>query len=200
MTGQDQGRRTALVVVDVQADFCEGGALAVAGGIEVARAVTAWASGQRSRYAAVVATRDEHEAPGGHFAPAGQEPDYQESWPPHCVAGTPGAELHPALSVELDAVFAKGRFGAAYSGFEGTTAEGTDLASWLEARDIRAVHVVGLATDYCVAATARDAHQAGLRTTVLADLTAGVAPETTAAAQAALAEAGVEVVASRSLP
>lgn len=188
------------MIVDVQRDFCEGGSLAVAGGAEVARAISAWAAEARERYAVVVATRDEHESPGAHFAGDGQQPDFRETWPPHCVAGTPGAELHPELSVELDAVFDKGRFGAAYSGFEGTTSDGTDLASWLAARGVEAVHVVGLATDYCVAATARDSHEVGLHTTVLVDLTAGVAPETTAAAEVALAEAGVEVVRSRSRP
>lgn len=190
------GPTTALVIVDVQRDFCEGGSLAVAGGAEVASRVTAWVRTQGSRYAAVVATLDRHEDPGDHFAPAGQEPDFRQSWPVHCRLGTKGAELHPDLDVPLDAYFAKGRHGAAYSGFQGATADGAALEEWLRSRDIQAVHVVGLATDYCVAATARDAHLAGLHTTVLADLCAGVAPVTTAAAEKALTETGVSVVTS----
>jgi nicotinamidase/pyrazinamidase len=195
-TRTDPAARTALVVVDVQRDFCEGGSLAVPGGAEVARRVTAYVAAHRDRYAAVVATRDEHVNPGSHFS---DHPDFVESWPPHCVAGTPGAEFHPALEVRFDAVFAKGRDAAAYSGFEGFAEDGTDLRTWLERHGIRAVHVVGLATDYCVAATAKDARRAGFETTVLTDLAAGVRPETTTAAVEDLADAGVRVATSDAL-
>ncbi len=191
-----QGVATALLVVDVQRDFCEGGALAVAGGAEVARRITGWVAAHRDRYEAVLATRDEHEDPGSHFAPPGQEPDYQETWPVHCVAGTPGAELHPDLAVSPDAVFSKGRWAPAYSGFDGSAPSGETLAEWLRGRGIEAVHVAGIATDYCVSATARDAKEAGLHTTVLADLTVGVDPERSAASLAALAEAGITITSS----
>jgi nicotinamidase/pyrazinamidase len=194
-TGGDR-RPTALVVVDVQRDFCEGGSLAVAGGAEVARRISAWVAGQRGRYQATVATRDEHVDPGPHFS---VDPDFETSWPPHCVAGTPGAELHPDLHLSPEEIFAKGRFAAAYSGFEGTAGDGTALADWLRARGIEAVHVVGLATDYCVAATARDALAFGFGTTVLTDLCAGVDRLSTAAAEESLSAQGVEVTTSAEL-
>lgn len=191
--------RRALVIVDVQNDFCEGGSLAVAGGSAIAAAITDWLDEHADRYAAVVATADWHEDPGSHF---GDPPDYRDSWPVHCRAGSDGAAFHPAVQgavEQADAVFRKGRDRAAYSGFEGyaVTAAGTagpDLAHWLRERHIEAVDVVGIATDHCVRATALDAVAAGLRTRVLLDLTAGVADDTTAAALVQLAEAGAELV------
>jgi nicotinamidase/pyrazinamidase len=182
--------RTALVVVDVQNDFCEGGSLAVAGGAEVAERVSARLAGGGFDHA--VATRDQHVDPGGHFA---DSPDFVSSWPPHCVVGTPGAELHPKLAVDrLEAVFDKGERAAAYSGFEGRTADGTGLAEWLRARQVGAVEVCGIATDHCVRATALDAARAGFETTVRLDLTAGVAAASTQRALAELAAAGVRLV------
>jgi len=181
--------RTALVVVDVQRDFCEGGSLAVAGGNEVAARIAAWLEANRSSYAAVVATRDWHVDPGEHFSAA---PDFARTWPPHCVAGTPGASLHPVLAdVPFDAVFDKGRDTAAYSGFEGRSEAGVPLGNWLSEQGITAVEVTGLATDYCVAATALDARRHGLAVTLRTDLVAGVAPESTAEAIARLTTAGV---------
>jgi len=180
------------VVVDVQNDFCEGGSLAVAGGAEVARRITAHLRAHRGDYAFVVATRDWHEDPGAHFSAT---PDFRDSWPPHCVAGTEGAAFHPALDATgIDAVVSKGRRSAAYSGFEGADDAGEDLAGLLAARAIAAVDVCGLATDYCVRATALDAVARGLRTRVLADLSAGVAAETSREAVDELTAAGVEVV------
>ncbi|GAA4387002.1 isochorismatase family protein [Tsukamurella soli] len=177
----------ALIVVDVQNDFCEGGSLAVAGGTAVAAAVT----GLATQYPTVVATRDWHIAPGAHFS---STPDFVDSWPPHCRVGTPGADFHPALTLpEGTAVFSKGRYSAAYSGFEGDD-DGVGLADWLAAHAITSVDVVGIATDYCVRATALDAARAGLTVRVLADYTAGVAPESTSAALAEMAAAGIEVV------
>jgi nicotinamidase/pyrazinamidase len=179
----------ALLVVDVQNDFCEGGSLAVAGGAAVAQAVSAHAA--EGGYAHVVATRDHHIDPGGHFAAA---PDFLETWPPHCVVGTDGVELHPDLDRSLiEAVFDKGEYAAAYSGFEGSS-EGTGLADWLRAHDVDAVDVVGIATDHCVRATALDAVGAGLSTRVLLHLTAGVTEGTTEAALEQLRTAGVELV------
>lgn len=194
-TGDEQ-RPTALVVVDVQRDFCEGGSLAVAGGAEVARRISAWVARQGSRYRATVATKDEHIDPGSHFS---DNPDFETSWPPHCVAGTPGAELHPDLRLSPDETFAEGRYSDAYSGFEGTSGDGTSLEDWLRARGIEAVHVVGLATDYCVAATARDALALGFVTTVLTDLCAGIHPLSTAAAEQSLSAQGAVVTTSAEL-
>ncbi|MGY1636176.1 isochorismatase family protein [Geodermatophilus sp. SYSU D00742] len=180
----------ALVVVDVQNDFCEGGSLAVAGGEAVAGAITEHVHRHAGDYAHVVATRDHHVDPGGHFAEA---PDFVETWPRHCVVGTGGVELHPRLDREpLEAVFDKGEYAAAYSGFEGR-ADGVPLADWLRRHDVDAVDVVGIATDHCVRATALDAVREGFTTRVLLPLTAGVAPETTAAALDHLRAAGVEL-------
>ncbi|MQA79937.1 MAG: isochorismatase family protein [Streptosporangiales bacterium] len=181
----------ALVIVDVQNDFCEGGALAVAGGSDVAAAITDLIVQRRSDYAQVVATRDNHIDPGSHFS---DEPDYVDSWPRHCVAGSPGAEFHPALDASrVDAVFNKGEFTAGYSGFEGETHDAEPLDEWLHDRDVDTLDVVGIATDHCVRATAADAARAGFTTRVLLDLTAGVSRETTDKALDELRAAGVEL-------
>jgi nicotinamidase/pyrazinamidase len=162
----------ALIVVDVQKDFCEGGSLAVAGGASVAGEITAALAADARAWQHVVATRDHHIDPGAHFA---AEPDYVDSWPVHCVVGTAGVELHPALATDrVEAIFDKGDHAAAYSGFEGV-ADGVGLADWLRERGVTEVDVVGIATDHCVRATALDAAKAGFATTVLLDLTAGVA-------------------------
>jgi nicotinamidase/pyrazinamidase len=183
---------TALIVVDVQNDFCEGGSLAVAGGAAVARAVSEHLAADADRYAAVVGTLDSHIDPGGHFA---DEPDFVSSWPAHCVVGTEGALTHPDLDVDsIQAWFRKGAHDAAYSGFEGVDETGTGLAAWLRSRGVHAVEVVGIATDHCVRATALDAAREGFATTVLAGLTAGVAAATVNAALTELRAAGVEIV------
>ena len=187
----------ALIVVDVQNDFCPGGTLAVDGGDRVAAAITAWLAADGHRYDLVVATRDWHPSPAqapdfAHFA---DEPDWVDTWPRHCVAGTPGAEPHPSLVLPADAVVVrKGQVAAAYSGFEGYDGAGTPLAELLARRSIDAVDVVGLATDHCVRATALDARALGLAVDVRADLVAGVAPATTDRALAELRAAGVVVV------
>ena len=182
----------ALVVVDVQNDFCEGGSLAVAGGASVAARIGALlADRDDSGYDAVVATQDHHVDPGAHFSAA---PDFVDSWPPHCVVGTDGVEFHPALQPRpFDAVFRKGEYAAAYSGFEGRADDGTSLAGWLRERGVDDVEVCGIATDYCVRATALDATAAGLSTTVLLDLTAAVAPDRLDDTLAAWRAAGVQV-------
>ncbi|MFD4357696.1 isochorismatase family protein [Nocardia sp. NPDC058518] len=178
-----------LIIVDVQNDFCEGGSLAVAGGAAVAAAITDFVAGEQ--YDAVVATRDWHIDPGPHFS---TDPDYVDTWPPHCRVGTPGADFHPALDTSsIQETFSKGEYTAAYSGFEGASADGTTLTDWLRAHGIDAVDVVGIATDHCVRATALDAAEAGFDTTVLLDLTAGVAPHTTESALATLRDAGVRL-------
>jgi nicotinamidase/pyrazinamidase len=183
----------ALIIVDLQNDFCEGGSLAVAGGSAVARAITDHLATHRD-YTHIVATMDHHVQPGEHFS---ENPDYLQSWPPHCVVGTFGADFHPDFDpAPVEAVFTKGHYSAAYSGFEGTDEFGMPLEDWLRKRDVDEVDIAGLATDYCVLATAADAVDAGFTTRVLLDLTAGVAPETTAKAVEYLRAAGVEVTGS----
>ncbi|WP_329464953.1 isochorismatase family protein [Streptomyces sp. NBC_01431] len=186
----------ALIVVDVQNDFCEGGSLAVAGGADVAAAITdlvGQAAG--SAYRHVVATRDHHIDPGTHFS---DTPDFEHSWPVHCVAGTEGVGFHPNFAPAvacgaIDAVFDKGAYAAAYSGFEGLDENGVSLADWLRARQVAEVDVVGIATDHCVRATALDAVRAGFVTHVLLDLTAGVSEATTSRALDEMRAAGVEL-------
>ena len=187
----------ALILVDLQNDFCEGGSLAVAGGAEVARRISAHVLGHAGEYAVIVATADWHDDPGAHFS---EHPDYVDSWPAHCRIGTDGALFHPAAEPAFEhvgAIFRKGNHAAAYSGFEGfTTDDGkrVPLAEWLRDRAVEQVDVVGLATDHCVRATALDAAEEGFETTVLLDLTAGVARKSTDAAIAAMGAAEIELV------
>jgi nicotinamidase/pyrazinamidase len=181
--------KTVLIVVDVQRDFCEGGSLAVVGGAEVAGRIDALLRTDHP-YDHVVATRDHHIDPGTHFS---ADPDFVDSWPPHCEVGTPGVEFHDRLMVrDFDAVFDKGEYAAAYSGFDGSTPDGTTLADWLTAHRVQRVDVCGIATDYCVRATALDAARAGFATTVLLDLTAAVAPDRLGTTLDELAAAGVD--------
>ncbi|GGF57390.1 nicotinamidase/pyrazinamidase [Marmoricola endophyticus] len=179
----------ALIVVDVQNDFCEGGSLAVTGGAAVAAGVASLLAGDTA-YDVVVATKDHHVDPGDHWS---SEPDFVHSWPVHCEVGTPGEEFHPDVDpTRFDAVFLKGEYEAAYSGFEGAY-DGSALAPWLRERGVDAVDVCGLATDYCVRATALDAVTAGFATRLLTDLVAGVAQESTGSALEEMAQAGVDV-------
>jgi nicotinamidase/pyrazinamidase len=183
----------ALIVVDVQNDFCEGGSLAVAGGSAVASAISEYLAAEGDRYSHVVASRDYHVDPGDHFS---DHPDFAGSWPPHCVAGTPGAQFHPGLDTSrFETVFSKGAHTAAYSAFEGTDEAGTPLADWLRERGVDALDVVGIATDYCVRATALDAAREGFATQVLLAMTAGVSPATTQEALDAMRDARVELTA-----
>jgi nicotinamidase/pyrazinamidase len=167
-----------LIIVDVQNDFCEGGSLPVKGGAAVAAGISeALLDGGWDH---VVATKDWHVDPGGHFS---EHPDYLDTWPAHCVVGSSGADFHPSLATgRIEAVFHKGEHKAAYSGFEGHTDGGETLAAWLRERGVTDVELVGIATDHCVRATALDAVAEGFATTVLLDLTAGVADGTTTAA------------------
>jgi nicotinamidase/pyrazinamidase len=189
----------ALIIVDVQNDFCEGGSLAVAGGVAVAGAISDYVDSHHTGFDHIVATQDWHIDPGSHFS---ADPDFKDSWPPHCVAGTRGAELHPDLDTEyIQAYFQKGQYAAAYSGFEGLLApedavptgerqpgtgdpnrfapddDAIGLDDWLQSHDVEDVVVVGIATDYCVRATALDAVQAGYSVTVIRSLTAGIAED-----------------------
>jgi nicotinamidase/pyrazinamidase len=180
----------ALIIADVQNDFCEGGSLEVAGGAGVAAAISRLLGKSPRRWDHVVATKDHHIDPGSHFA---DQPDYVDSWPPHCRVGTAGAEFHPELDTDrIEATFTKGEYQAAYSGFEGTIGS-IGLAAWLRMHDVDTIEVVGLTTDHCVRATALDAVREGFAATVLLDLTAGVLRQTTDQALDALRAAGVEL-------
>jgi nicotinamidase/pyrazinamidase len=182
----------ALLIVDVQNDFCEEGSLAVSGGLAVARAITEYLDGPGgTRYDHIVATQDYHVDPGAHFS---AHPDFAATWPPHCVAGTAGSEFPAELETSrVEEVFRKGAYAAAYSGFEGNDGSGMTLQQWLADRGVTEVDVVGLTTDYCVRATAVDAAAAGFGTAVLVSLTAGVADHSTKAAISELRGAGVTV-------
>lgn len=187
----------ALIIVDVQNDFCEGGSLAVEGGAAVAGAISDYVDAHHNQFDHIVATQDWHIDPGSHFS---DTPDFKDSWPPHCVAGSRGAELHPDLDTEyIQAYFQKGQYAAAYSGFEGLLApedavptgerqpgdasrfapdeDAIGLDDWLQSHDVEDVVVVGIATDYCVKATSLDAVQAGYSVTVIRSLTAGIAED-----------------------
>ena len=187
----------ALIVVDVQNDFCEGGSLAVSGGAQVAADVSAllarWAqapAGERE-WDHVVATKDHHIDPGDHWS---ADPDFVDSWPVHCEVGTSGEEFHPNLdTAPLEEVFRKGEHVAAYSGFEGRSPDGTTLAAWLRDRGVDEVEVCGIATDHCVRATALDAVREGFATVLRSGEVAGVAPETTERALAEMRDAGVRI-------
>lgn len=188
-------RRTALLCVDVQNDFCEGGSLAVEGGAAVAGALADHLEAECGRYALVVASRDRHVDPGGHWS---AEPDYATSWPEHCRVGTRGAELHPAFVPAVaaglvDVVVDKGEQAAAYSAFEGRDTAGRPLARVLVDAGVTDVVVAGLATDHCVRATALDARAAGYPTVLATSLSAGVAAQTTQAALATMRAAGVVI-------
>ncbi|MGH8980152.1 MAG: isochorismatase family protein, partial [Acidimicrobiales bacterium] len=187
------GRR-ALVVVDVQNDFCEGGSLGVPGGARVAAAISAYAAAHAADYDLVVATRDWHVDPGRHFAPSGTAPDYAQTWPVHCRAASPGAAFHPALELPPGAVvISKGEHAAAYSGFEGHDADGRLLDTVLRERDVTCVDVAGIATSFCDKATALGARSLGYETRLLLGLCADVAGADTEATVQALEAAGVAV-------
>jgi nicotinamidase/pyrazinamidase len=189
----------ALFIIDVQNDFTEGGALGVEGGAAVARDVTDYLRAHPTDYDVVFASRDWHDADddnGGHFATT-SPPDFAVTWPRHCVAGTTGAEYHPALDTTLvDIHVRKGQGVPAYSIFEGTADDGETVLQKLDEFEVRDVDVVGIATDYCVRASALDALGAHRRVRVLTDLVAGVAPDSSASALDELKDAGVSVVAS----
>lgn len=192
----------ALFIIDVQNDFTEGGSLGVEGGAAVAAGITTLLVQHPERYEHVFASRDWHDAigdNGGHFA-TDAPPDFVTTWPRHCVVGTLGAEYHPALDIsEVDVHVQKGQGTPAYSIFEGVTQNGHSVTRTLDEFAVTDIDVVGIATDYCVLASARDALGAGRRVRVLSDLVVGVTPETSAAALRELEAAGAEVIATSSL-
>jgi nicotinamidase/pyrazinamidase len=199
--------KSALIVVDVQNDFCEGGALPVTGGAAVAGRISAFLAAAAGHYQLVIATRDWHIDPGTHFAPRGTGPDYDATWPAHCVAGSDGAQYHPALVLPRGTFHVvKGMYSAAYSGFGGfctglgdklPLSGARSLQELLEEHSVTDLDVVGIAESHCVKATAIDGAGLGYRTRVLGDLTVGVSPETTAAARAEMRAAGVGAAQSR---
>lgn len=190
----------ALFVIDVQNDFCEGGALACQGGAQVASSITKYLQGNKSNYDKVIASRDWHtpdSANGGHFPAAGIEPDYVNTWPLHCIAGTPGADYHPNLDSSLvDIHIKKGQDQPGYSIFDGVTESGEKIQDLISRLGITEVDVVGIATDYCVRASALDAKHFGLDVRVITSLTAGVSAASTEAAIDELVDAGVRVSAT----
>jgi nicotinamidase/pyrazinamidase len=188
----------ALLVVDVQNDFCEGGSLPVEGGARVASDIGEllhhWTRGddQAPAYNVVVASKDHHIDPGHHWS---KDPDFVDTWPVHCQVGTDGEAFHPNLDPQpFDAIFLKGNHEAAYSAFEGTSVDGDKLVDWLRAKNVEQVDICGIATDYCVRLTALDARREGFETRVLGALIAGVAPETSEKALEEMQAAGVTIV------
>jgi nicotinamidase/pyrazinamidase len=183
-----------LLVVDVQNDFTEGGSLAVKGGNRTAAAITEFVLASRESYELIIASRDWHSPVGdngGHFA---AKPDYETTWPVHCVEGTPGAAYNPAIRTDLiDVQVYKGNGTPAYSAFEASTPGGTPLVDVLAAANVTHLDIVGIATDHCVRATALDGVAAGLHITVLLDKCVGVATTTTLAAVNEMRVAGVSV-------
>lgn len=177
----------ALIIVDVQNDFCEGGALGVRGGNAVAVAISSIVGDYRT----VLATRDYHIDPGSHFS---DDPNFVDTWPPHCRVGTDGVAFSPALDTSAVAdIFSKGHYSAAYSGFEGADDNGVTLEQWLREHEVTTVDVVGIATDHCVRATALDAAHAGFTTRVLLNFTAAVAAPTAESAIDEMLSAGIEL-------
>mgnify|MGYP000568744363 CR=1 FL=1 len=187
----------ALFIIDVQNDFCEGGSLAVTGGAACASNITTFLNQHANAFDLVIASRDWHSAEGdngGHFAVAPAEPDFVNTWPLHCLADTVGSEYHPNLDTSLvDIHIKKGQGQHGYSIFEGVDESGTDFEALLQKLEITEVDVVGIATDYCVRASALDANRLGFSVRVITGLTAGVSQESTEQAIDEMVDQGIEV-------
>lgn len=174
--------KSALLIVDVQNDFCEGGSLAVKGGANVAAAITQHIIDHSNEYDYIIASKDWHIDPGDHWGTlkSGKEIDYKTVWPVHCPAGLAGSNFHPFLDAAyIDAVFLKGQYEAAYSAFEGTLNSKADktLDYWLDRYEVTNLYICGIATDYCVAATVTDSVTYGYNTCLLPYLTVAVDTE-----------------------
>jgi len=184
----------ALFIVDVQNDFTERGALGVVGGDEVAARISDFVAAHADDYEIVIASRDWHHGDddnGGHFS---DTPDFVDTWPVHCVGGTFGADYDEEFDTSrVTHHLKKGQGKPAYSLFEGVGDDGRTATDLLDAHGIRDIDVVGIATDYCVRASALDAIAAGRRVRVFTDLVAGVHPGSSAAALAEIAAAGADV-------
>ena len=187
----------ALLVIDVQVDFCEGGALACSGGAAVAKAITNHIGSHGAHYDHVIASRDWHtpnSLNSGHFPPEGVAPDFETTWPLHCIAGESGAEYHENLDASLiDLHVKKGQDANGYSIFDGTDESGRNFETLVQELGITQVDVVGIATDYCVRASSLDAKKHGLSVRVITSLTAGVSALSTEAAIDEMVDAGIEV-------
>lgn len=193
----------ALIVVDLQADFCEGGRLAVAGSSAAADSLARDILANPGAYDLIVATRDWHVSPGSHFASnTGSSPNFIDTWPDHCLADEPGSEFHPAIAdlaargilVEVR----KGMEGAAYSGFEGSVVDGgaigpVSLEELLRSHGIEEIDVSGTATDYCVSSTALDGRRSGFDVTLLTRYCSAVSKGGGEAAITAMSAAGVTI-------
>ncbi|MEY2736894.1 MAG: hypothetical protein RL683_12 [Actinomycetota bacterium] len=188
----------ALLIVDVQNDFCEGGSLACEGGAAVASAISEHLTKHGDDYALVIASRDWHDAGndnGGHFAATGTNPDFVNNWPVHCVSGSHGAEYHQNLDSEaIDVHLYKGMGEPSYSAFEGVTEAGKGILDVLRDNKITELDVVGIATDYCVKASAIDAVKSGLVVSVLQEMCVGVAAATSEAALETMASNGCKIL------
>ncbi len=183
----------ALLIVDLQPTFCEGGSLPVAGGNRVAEKIASFVLNEK-KYQCVITTQDWHIAPDGHFSTS---PNYIDTWPEHGLADSDEAQLHPALNKVIDKVsnmVKKGKYAAAYSGFEGVNDDEISLDLILKAKGVTHVDIVGLALDYCVKETAIDSVKYGYQTRVLTYLSAAVAPEVIDETVTELKQAGVKVV------
>ncbi|MDF7663604.1 isochorismatase family protein [Bifidobacterium sp. ESL0763] len=197
----------ALIIVDVQPTFCEGGELGVEGGTAVAERIAKYVGAHRADYVYIATTQDWHIEPGSHFS---EHPDFVDSWPRHGVAGTPNAELMPQIAA-LGVVhhFKKGQYASAYSGFEGIEdntdrvqtrdefatmqKDGKTLAQGLKDAGVDHVDVVGLAESHCVKETALDAKKLGYGVTVFEDMTEPVSAEQGVSARKQMKDAGVRL-------
>jgi nicotinamidase/pyrazinamidase len=189
----------ALLIVDVQPTFCEEGELPVDGGNEIAFEIAEYVSARRGEYDVTITSQDWHIDPADHFS---AEPDYVDTWPPHGLANTPNAEIHPAVQAALgedgaDIVVRKGQYAAAYSAFEGIDDDGTALLPLLESRDVDILDVCGIAESHCVRASALDALASGFTVRLLTDLTVPVTPESGRAAREAIVAAGGTLATAR---
>lgn len=179
----------ALIIVDVQRDFCEGGALAVEGGLGVAEKIYWHVFEHADKYDEFIFTKDWHEAPpstnGGHFALPPDEPDFVDSWPVHCVKESPMSDFAPGAKraflrlydagrITRDNLFFKGTGSPDYSGFQGVNEKGVTLLDFLRDREVVELDVVGIAGDYCVRATAQDAQHHGFETYMLPEMVVSV--------------------------
>jgi nicotinamidase/pyrazinamidase len=185
----------ALLIVDVQPTFCEDGELPVSGGNEVAFRIAEHLLAHRGEYAHTVTSQDWHVDPAHHFS---SEPDYVDTWPPHGLADTANADLHPALLAALgaggaDVSVKKGQHEAAYSAFDGSDQTGTALAERLRALGVDALDICGIAESHCVRASALDALGMGLSVRLLTALTVPVTAEAGKRARVEVAAAGGEL-------
>ncbi|HEY7163082.1 MAG TPA: bifunctional nicotinamidase/pyrazinamidase [Candidatus Binatia bacterium] len=184
--------RNALIIVDVQNDFCPGGALAVSEGDQIVPVLNRYIKSFEKSGDTIVATRDWHPQQTRHFVSGGG------IWPPHCVQGTRGADFHPALKLPANTVLvSKGMSpdSDSYSGFDAVTDDETELAEALRSLGVERVFVAGLATDYCVKHTVLDALRQGFKVIVLRDAIRGVnlQPDDSTRALQEMIDAGAEL-------